>query len=157
MATTEVRQHTGIDKAALRPFRANFPDSELGELRRRISATRWPDRETVAGVSDWPKASRNMILWRNGSFERRSSPFRRSPWKATPMARRIRTQALTPANSPAATSIGSLSAELGTICRKRRQGRLLRRLSTSPRPESDRQDVGCIRTPYVRCPVHRGR
>jgi hypothetical protein len=51
MATTEVRHHTGIDKAAVRPFPANFPDSELGELRRRISAARWPDRETVADQS----------------------------------------------------------------------------------------------------------
>ncbi len=39
------------DKTAIRPFRVNFPDSELAELRRRISATRWPDRETVADQS----------------------------------------------------------------------------------------------------------
>jgi len=31
----------------LRPFRANVPDADLSELRRRISATRWPERETV--------------------------------------------------------------------------------------------------------------
>jgi pimeloyl-ACP methyl ester carboxylesterase len=46
-AVTNVKQQTGSDKTAIRPFRVNFPDAELTELRRRISATRWPDRETV--------------------------------------------------------------------------------------------------------------
>jgi pimeloyl-ACP methyl ester carboxylesterase len=32
---------------AIRPFEIGFPEAELTELRRRISATRWPDRETV--------------------------------------------------------------------------------------------------------------
>ena len=36
---------------ATRPFRVNFPDSELAELRGRINATRWPERETVADSS----------------------------------------------------------------------------------------------------------
>jgi pimeloyl-ACP methyl ester carboxylesterase len=33
---------------AIRPFRVNFPEAELTELRRRIKATRWPERETDA-------------------------------------------------------------------------------------------------------------
>jgi pimeloyl-ACP methyl ester carboxylesterase len=40
---------------AVRPFRVNFPDAELNEMRRRISATRWPDRETVADQSQGPQ------------------------------------------------------------------------------------------------------
>ena len=36
---------------AVRPFRVNVPESELIELRRRIVATRWPDRETVPDSS----------------------------------------------------------------------------------------------------------
>ncbi|HTE17774.1 MAG TPA: epoxide hydrolase N-terminal domain-containing protein, partial [Armatimonadota bacterium] len=32
---------------AIRPFRVNVPQAELDDLRRRIAATRWPDRETV--------------------------------------------------------------------------------------------------------------
>jgi Epoxide hydrolase N terminus len=36
---------TGDD--AVRPFRINFPEEQLVDLRRRIAATRWPDRETV--------------------------------------------------------------------------------------------------------------
>jgi pimeloyl-ACP methyl ester carboxylesterase len=34
--------------AAIRPFHLDVPEEELTELRRRINATRWPDRETVA-------------------------------------------------------------------------------------------------------------
>ena len=36
------------DRQALRPFRIGFPDADLGDLRRRILATRWPDKETVS-------------------------------------------------------------------------------------------------------------
>jgi len=31
----------------IRPFHVHFPDTDLAELRRRIRATRWPERETV--------------------------------------------------------------------------------------------------------------
>jgi hypothetical protein len=31
----------------IRPFRINVPEDDLVDLRRRITATRWPDRETV--------------------------------------------------------------------------------------------------------------
>src|ERR1700692_4221985 len=40
---------------AIRPFRADFSDAELTELRRRISATQWPDRETVTDQSQGPQ------------------------------------------------------------------------------------------------------
>ena len=33
--------------SAVRPFHVKFPEAELTELRRRIKATRWPERETV--------------------------------------------------------------------------------------------------------------
>ena len=32
---------------AIRPFGMTFPQEQLDDLRRRVSATRWPDRETV--------------------------------------------------------------------------------------------------------------
>src|SRR5258705_7179546 len=35
----------------IRPFRVDVPDEEVAELRRRIAATRWPERETVADES----------------------------------------------------------------------------------------------------------
>jgi pimeloyl-ACP methyl ester carboxylesterase len=36
---------------AIRPFRINVPEEDLVELRRRIAATRWPEKETVADRS----------------------------------------------------------------------------------------------------------
>ena len=36
---------------AVRPFRVNVPEEALVDLRRRIAATRWPDRETVTDQS----------------------------------------------------------------------------------------------------------
>jgi len=42
-----VAEQTGRDKGAIRPFHVSVPDAELTELRRRINATKWPDRETV--------------------------------------------------------------------------------------------------------------
>ena len=36
---------------AIRPFRINVPEEDLVELRRRIAATRWPEKETVADQS----------------------------------------------------------------------------------------------------------
>ena len=36
---------------AIRPFRVNIPKDELVDLRKRVLATRWPDRETVADPS----------------------------------------------------------------------------------------------------------
>ena len=35
----------------LRPFQFNAPDEALADLRRRIAATHWPDRETVTDTS----------------------------------------------------------------------------------------------------------
>jgi len=46
---TEGTQQTGGgDNTAVRPFQAGFPEADLADLRRRIGATRWPERETVA-------------------------------------------------------------------------------------------------------------
>jgi pimeloyl-ACP methyl ester carboxylesterase len=44
-------QQTGSDKTAIRPFHVNVPDAELTDLRTRIDATRWPERETAGDAS----------------------------------------------------------------------------------------------------------
>jgi pimeloyl-ACP methyl ester carboxylesterase len=36
------------DDNTIRPFQVGFPEAELTELRRRVNATRWPERETVS-------------------------------------------------------------------------------------------------------------
>src|SRR6266550_1476395 len=42
---------TREDLNEIRPFHVNVPEEELTELRRRINATKWPDRETVSDAS----------------------------------------------------------------------------------------------------------
>ena len=39
------------DREAVRPFRVNVPEAELVNLRQRIEATRWPERETVTDAT----------------------------------------------------------------------------------------------------------
>ena len=39
------------DATAIRPFQIRVPDEALTDLRRRLTATRWPDKETVADDS----------------------------------------------------------------------------------------------------------
>jgi pimeloyl-ACP methyl ester carboxylesterase len=50
-AMTQATQQMGTDGVAIRAFHVNFPESDLTELRRRINATRWPERETVTDDS----------------------------------------------------------------------------------------------------------
>jgi pimeloyl-ACP methyl ester carboxylesterase len=49
--TAEGFEPTPAARTAIRPFRIDVPEEELAELRRRILATRWPERETVADDS----------------------------------------------------------------------------------------------------------
>ena len=42
---------SGSQGSNIRPFQVNVPEAELVELRRRINATRFPERETVADDS----------------------------------------------------------------------------------------------------------
>jgi hypothetical protein len=49
-ATTQPRTaHTGT--TAIRPFRINISKEALVNLRRRITATQWPEKETVTDLS----------------------------------------------------------------------------------------------------------
>ena len=49
---------------AIRPFRVNVAEAELAELRRRVLATRWPDKETVADQSQGIQLARLQELVR---------------------------------------------------------------------------------------------
>jgi len=40
-----------MDTTPVRGFDVYFPDAELADLRKRINATKWPERETVADAS----------------------------------------------------------------------------------------------------------
>ena len=52
------------DKNAIRPFQANFPEAELTELRRRINATNWPERETVTDATQGVQLATTQALAR---------------------------------------------------------------------------------------------
>ena len=42
---------TGETANDLHPFHVDIPEEKLTDLRRRIAATQWPERETVADQS----------------------------------------------------------------------------------------------------------
>jgi pimeloyl-ACP methyl ester carboxylesterase len=48
----------------IRPFRIDVPEAALAELRRRVLATRWPDKETVADQSQGIQLARLQELVR---------------------------------------------------------------------------------------------
>jgi Epoxide hydrolase N terminus len=54
---------------AIRPFRVQVPEGDLAELRRRLAATLWPDKETVTDRSQGVQLARLQELaryWANG-------------------------------------------------------------------------------------------
>jgi pimeloyl-ACP methyl ester carboxylesterase len=53
----------------IRPFHVHIPDADLAEMRRRISATRWPDRETVTDPSQGPQLATLQKLARYWATE----------------------------------------------------------------------------------------
>ena len=53
------------EKEAIRPFPvANVPESELADLRKRIVATRWPERETVTDATQGVQLATTQALAR---------------------------------------------------------------------------------------------
>ena len=67
-ATLEYSKEAG-GKNAIRPFQVNVPEAELTELRVRINATRWPDRETVPDASQGVQLSTVQKLARYWATE----------------------------------------------------------------------------------------
>jgi len=54
-----------VEATAIRPFQVNVaPEAELADLRRRINATRWPERETVADASQGVQLATTQALAR---------------------------------------------------------------------------------------------
>src|SRR5215468_4925735 len=60
---------TKEDRYAIRPFRVNVPEAELTELRRRIQATKWPERETVPDASQGVQLATMQALARYWATE----------------------------------------------------------------------------------------
>ena len=57
------------DKTAIRPFHVNVPETELTELRRRINATKWPERETVTDATQGVQLATTQALARYWATE----------------------------------------------------------------------------------------
>src|SRR5215510_5537309 len=54
---------------AIRPFHVNVPETELTELRRRINATKWPERETVPDATQGVQLATMQALARYWATE----------------------------------------------------------------------------------------
>jgi pimeloyl-ACP methyl ester carboxylesterase len=53
----------------IRPFHVNVPEAQLAELRRRINATQWPERETVTDQSQGVQLATMLKLARYWATE----------------------------------------------------------------------------------------
>src|SRR5205823_8351080 len=60
----ETHTHETTSTSEVRPFHFNVPEAELTELRRRIHATKWPERETVADASQGVQLATTQALAR---------------------------------------------------------------------------------------------
>ncbi len=66
---TQQRSDQANDKNAIRPFHVNVPETELTELRRRINATKWSERETVTDASQGVQLATMQALARYWAAE----------------------------------------------------------------------------------------
>jgi pimeloyl-ACP methyl ester carboxylesterase len=67
--TSTLTQPDTTKSDAVRPFRIGVPEAALADLRRRINATRWPDKETVIDQSQGAQLARLQVLvqyWGSG-------------------------------------------------------------------------------------------
>src|ERR1700675_2037667 len=63
------------DVQSIRPFHVHVPDSDLADLRRRIGATRWPDKETVTDSSQGAQLARlqELVRYWGGGYDWRKA------------------------------------------------------------------------------------
>ncbi|NJO32022.1 MAG: epoxide hydrolase 1 [Rhodospirillales bacterium] len=68
-AMNAVAQPAVAGAQAIRPFRVNVPESELEDLRRRIKATKFPERETVDDATQGVQLATTQALARYWATE----------------------------------------------------------------------------------------
>ena len=82
MGQNSATQQTA-DKTAIRPFLWNFSDAQLTDLRQRINATKWPEREIVSDASQGVQLATMQKLarywgtdydWRKGEAKLKAVP-----------------------------------------------------------------------------------
>ncbi|MFL5576575.1 MAG: epoxide hydrolase family protein [Gemmatimonadaceae bacterium] len=69
MADVMTEVETGSAKGDIRPFRVKVSDARLADLRRRINATQWPERETVTDESQGVQLATTQKLARYWATE----------------------------------------------------------------------------------------
>jgi pimeloyl-ACP methyl ester carboxylesterase len=57
------------EKTAIRPFHVNIPEAELTELRQRVKATKWPEKETVTDATQGVQLATTQALARYWATE----------------------------------------------------------------------------------------
>lgn len=75
-------QRAGAQNAEIEPFRYRAQQSALDDLKRRLSETRWPERETGTGWDQGPPLDRVRTLvdyWRNG-YDWRATETKLNGW-----------------------------------------------------------------------------
>src|SRR3979409_791062 len=68
-STTQTGSKHANDNNAIRPFHVNVPEADLTELRRRINATKWPEKETVTDASQGVQLATIQVLARYWATE----------------------------------------------------------------------------------------
>src|SRR5256714_7207628 len=71
MLTSEPRlaEPDAAEENTIRPFQIDVPEDDLADLRRRIEATRWPEKETVEDQSQGPRLETMQALARYWATE----------------------------------------------------------------------------------------
>jgi hypothetical protein len=71
MLTSQPRtaEPDAAEENPIRPFHIDVPEEELADLRRRIAATRWPEKETVEDQSQGPRLATMQALARYWATE----------------------------------------------------------------------------------------
>ena len=58
----QAQPQTTVDRDAIRPFHINVPDEALADLRRRVAATKWPERELVGDATQGVQLATTQAL-----------------------------------------------------------------------------------------------
>jgi pimeloyl-ACP methyl ester carboxylesterase len=65
--------HGQTEDRSIRPFKAQVPQAAIDDLRRRINATRWPDRETDQSQGVPLRQLQGLVQYWGGSYDWRKA------------------------------------------------------------------------------------
>src|SRR5208282_4535535 len=83
VSTLSAKPQTSTEDKSIRPFRVSVPEEQVVDLRRRIAATRWPDKETINDESQGIRLAEMQELvrywgtdydWRKGEAKLNALP-----------------------------------------------------------------------------------